>query len=87
MRHFIPLPCRLVYDVFIVVISQAPRKFLVVHFWFIFPESPPSRHLQSGLEQLADVCHIYLVRVRQLKLPAVSRPGDELLTRFVREEF
>ena len=55
-------------DVLIVIVSETPRQLLVIHLWFILPESPAARHL---------------VRVGQLDLPAVPGPGDEVLTAFV----
>ena len=55
-------------DILIIIVAEASRKLLIVHFWFVFPLSPPSGHL---------------VRVRHLELPAVSGPGDEVLAGFV----
>ena len=58
-------------DVLIVIVSETPRQLLVIHLWFILPESPASGHL---------------VRVGQLELPAVAGPGDEVLAGLVGEE-
>ena len=32
-------------DIFVIVVTKAPRKFFVVHFWFVFPDAPSPRNL------------------------------------------
>lgn len=66
----IPLPGCLVNDVLVVVVAQTPAQLLIVHLRFVLADAPALRHL---------------VRVGQFELPTVSRPGDEVLTRFVRQ--
>lgn len=34
-----------VYDVLVIVVPEAAAEFLVVHFWFILPDSPSASHL------------------------------------------
>lgn len=67
----VSLAGRLVDDVLVVVIAQAARQLLVVHFGLVLAYAPPARHL---------------VRVGELELPAVARPRDEALARLVREQ-
>ena len=67
----IPLASCLMNDVLIVIISQASGQLLIVHLWLVFPHAPPPGNL---------------VRVAQLELPPVPRPGDEGLAGLVREE-
>lgn len=42
----VTLPRRLVDDVLVVVIAQAPAQLLVVHLGLVFPFSPPAGHLK-----------------------------------------
>ncbi len=37
---------RLANDVFVIIITQSPRQFLVVHFGFVFPQPPSFGHLK-----------------------------------------
>jgi hypothetical protein len=67
----IALAGSLVDDVFVIVVAQATAQLLVVHFWFVLAHAPPAGHL---------------VRVGQLELPAVARPRNEVLARFVRQQ-
>lgn len=68
----IPLSRRLVDDVLIVVVAQTAAQLLVVHLRFVLANAPSLGHL---------------IRVGQFELPTVSRPGDEMLTRLVRQLF
>ena len=93
-RLSVPLAGRLVYDVLVVVVPQPPRQLIIVHLGFILPQPPSSGNLQSETVRQSDSqtvrqrpVNIYLIRIRQLELPAVSCPGDELLAGFVCEEF
>jgi len=56
-------------DVLIVVVAQAATELLVVHLGLVLADAPASGHL---------------VGIAQLELPAVARPRDEILARFVR---
>ena len=67
----IALAGRLQDDVLVVVISERPRQFLVVHLGLVLPVAPSRGHL---------------VRVDHLELPPVPGPGNEVLARFVREQ-
>ena len=67
----VSLSRRLEDNVLIIVISEAPRQLLIIHFRLILPDTPPSGNL---------------VRVRHLELPAVSGPWDEVLAGFVWQE-
>ena len=57
-------------DVLVVVVTQTSRQLLIVHLGLVFADAPSS-------------CH--LIRVRELELPAVTCPRDEVLTRLVRQ--
>lgn len=59
------------YDILIIVVPEAPRKLLVVHFRLIFPNAPSSGHF---------------VRIGQFELPAIAGPRDEALTGSVGEQ-
>ena len=67
----VSLPVRLVDDVLVVVVPQAPGQLLVVHLGLVLAQAPPPRHL---------------VRVAQLELPAVAGPGDEGVRLPVRQQ-
>ena len=67
----VSLPVRLVDDVLVVVVPQAPGQLLVVHLGLVLAQTPPPRHL---------------VRVAQLELPAVAGPGDERVRLPVRQQ-
>jgi len=58
-------------DIFVIVISEPPGKFFIVHLWFVFPLSPLGGHN---------------VWIRELELPSIPCPRDVLLARFVREQ-
>ena len=58
------LPKHLLDDVFVVVISECPRKFVVVHIVFVFSEAPELRDLLG---------------VDEFELHLHARPGDEVL--------
>lgn len=60
----VPLPGNFVDDVFVVVITEAPTQFLVVHLWLVLPGSPTSRHL---------------FWVYQLEFPLTAGPSDTVL--------
>ena len=67
----VSLPVRLVDDVLVVVVPQAPGQLLVVHLGLVLAQAPSPRHL---------------VRVAQLELPAVAGPRYELLARLVGQQ-
>ena len=67
----IPLSRSLQDDVLVVIISHCSGHFLIVHLWFIFPQSPS---------------HSHLIRVIHFELPSVPGPGDDVDTRLVCEE-
>lgn len=54
--------------ILIIIVSQTPTEFLIVHLGFVFTDAPTSRDL---------------VRVGELELPAVAGPADEVLARLV----
>ena len=58
-------------NVLIVIVSHGTRHLLVVHLWFILPQSPSDSHL---------------IRIHHLELPAVSSPTDDVEAGLVREE-
>ena len=68
----ISLAGRLVNYVFVVVVAQSARQLLIIHLGFVLPDTPASSHL---------------IRIGQLKLPAIARPRDEALARLVRKQF
>ena len=41
----IPFPRSLVNNVFIIIITQTPGKFFVIHFWLVFSHTPSSSNL------------------------------------------
>ena len=67
----VALACGLVDDVLVVVVAQAATQLLVVHLGLVLADAPAARDL---------------VWVRQLELPAVPRPADEVLARLVRQQ-
>ena len=67
----VSLPVRLVDDVLVVVVPQAPGQLLVVHLGLVLPHAPPPGHL---------------IWVRKLELPPVPRPGDEGVRLPVRQQ-
>jgi hypothetical protein len=60
----IAFACCLVDYVLVVIVSQSTTQFLIVHFGFVLADSPTA-------------CH--LIRICQLELPAITRPGNEAL--------
>ena len=64
----VPLPCCLVNDVLVVVVAQTSRQLLIVHLGLVFADAPSSSNL---------------IWVGELELPAVTCPGDEVLTRLI----
>lgn len=60
----VALPGRLVDNVFVVVVAQAPTKLLVVHLGLVLAHAPAPSHF---------------IGIGQLELPAIARPTDEAL--------
>lgn len=68
----VSLSSRFVDDVFIVIITQTTAELFVVHFWFIFTNSPSSSNLNKNknnikLREVLSKLHslkIYLIRIR-----------------------
>lgn len=58
-------------DVLVVVVAQAAAELLVVHLGLVLALAPATRDL---------------VRVRELELPAIAGPADDVLARLVSEE-
>lgn len=59
----------LMNNILVIIITKAPREFLVIHLRLVLPDSPTPGHF---------------VGVRQFKLPSVARPRYEALARLVR---
>ena len=47
----IALARRLVYDVLVVVVAEAPGQLLVVHLGLVLADTPPSGNLQQSINQ------------------------------------
>ena len=50
----VSLPVRLVDDVLVVIVPQAPGQLLVVHLGLVLPQPPPSGHLKMGQKFIMD---------------------------------
>ena len=68
IKIFLPFPGCFMDDVLVIVVSETSRQLLIVHLWFVLPQPPSPGHL---------------IWIRQFELPAISSPGDEVLTRLV----
>lgn len=62
----------LVDYVLVVIVAKSPRQLLVVHLGLVLANPPSPGHL---------------IGIGQFELPTVARPGDERLTRLVRQQF
>ena len=67
----LPFASSLVYDIFVVVVSEAPTELFVVHLWLVLSQSPPPGHL---------------IRLVQLELPILTRPRYDVLASSVSQE-
>ena len=59
-RINVPLSRSLMNNVFVIIISQASRKFFVIHLWLVFPHSPSSSNLQF---KISNTVYYYLSNV------------------------
>ena len=67
----LPFASSLVYDIFVVVVSEAPTELFVVHLRLVLSQSPPPGHL---------------IRLVELELPILTRPRYDVLASSVSQE-
>lgn len=68
----VTLASSLMNNILVVIITQSPRQFFIVHLRLVLPDAPSSGHL---------------VRIGQLEFPAVPCPRYESLARLVGQQF